>query len=490
MTLHCFLLLFLFLVNVVSYNWNSATRYVNSFKDSKFSRQTISSSRKEKQESQAVKRRKQLKVRKAVLAAGVNRHLSFRTTNSSNYESIISLYLRRSSSARKARKTKGINYNWFYYKDIVVRGRPVLEAISVIDNGMGGTIQETAQNYLQNSVSFYLSSCAQSSMVAYKELLSFDPRIKASLSCENLEFGFEIKKKDAKLHGSRLKEKTKNERTIFPVFLSSMLSSGEKKKKDLDFFIDRDKMDNFMLRSGSKDSNIGRKERLASLLSVIDSYINSIILDHSATDLLISCDGSAKYRYPSNQTDLCISGGISVIPFIPDTKEKHIDQQLIFRSLQPGLANPEVVSYHSITNHSLLFNVHPVSNLASSPLDSELMAFISSLIVANLFQQRLKLISAEKNITSNCCNLHFISDSRSLCRLFRLSNTINPSSVPEPSTYSSSSSTIFLVDLLKQQKLLLCRTMKSNLLTVSKGKLDLKWVRSHPENAVLSSPSR
>jgi hypothetical protein len=489
MKFHCLVLLFLLLVNVLSYNWNSVTRHVNSFKDSKFFRQTISSSRKEKQESQAIKRRKQVKAKKSIIAANVNRHLSFRTANSSNYESIISLYLRRSSFVRKTRKVcKGINFDWFYYKDIVVRGKPVFEAISVIDNEMGGTVEETAQNYLQTTVCSYLSS-SSSAMSAYKELLTFDPRIKASLSPENLEFGFEIKKKETKPTSIRpSKEQATKERTIFPFFLSSVLPSIEKKKKDLDFFIKSDKMDNFMLHNGGDSTKIGRKERFACFLSLIDNYIRNTILAHNVTELLIACDGSAKYRYPSTMTDLCISGGISMIPFFPGMKEK---ESIVFRSLPPVFPIPKNDSYLSLANHSLLFNVHPISNLASNPVDSELVAFISSLIIANFFQQRLKAISTEKNVTSLYCNLHFISDSRSLCRLFRLSNSTASSSVSSVEISSdNSSSTIYLIDLLKQQKFSLYQTINLTLSRGDKDRLVLKWIKGHPEKAVISSPSK
>ena len=356
------------------------------------------------------------------------------------------LVLRRKSKKTKLQQHKTVVSPWVFYKDIILRGEGIKEASNVITEESGGAVYENALELLKLQLREKLVEGNFSVGEAYSELLSFDPKVQTILDYRNLEYGFQIKQ-PMRVDGKQI-----------PKFLYDIINPIYPVSDDAN---DRSKL--MMELAEMEDIKTciepangltvnSENKRWANFQNVIDDFIVKSLIPLNITQLSVIFDGSAKYHDYKNQTDLCGSVGIVLLPMRRSNKKMNNKE-----------CSQTVENFLPFKNHSLFLQIYPVCNL-STPFEAEIIAGIAALGIVEIIADRMRAW----NGSLGKLEVQFNCDSRALVKAVRdiLDNHTGD---------SKRISTNSLIKIL-QTKL----NVLGNRLGLS---FNFKWIQGHPESA-------
>jgi hypothetical protein len=450
--------------------------------------------------------RKQLE-RKQLAEANEGRSISLKSITDPAGEAIFSLYLRRKpfTQLKPKPKKKVLGFNrqrtiiprWIYYKDIYIQEPSIGKSASFLSEEVGGTVEETAQNFIASKLRARIKESNISATNAYEQLIRYDPNVVNILEPKNIELGFQLKK--TSLFNGKAVPK------IFEEFLNPIFPLEVPKVVKRRSIMDLDNMESFNETENRNQSLSNRLVRIQNYKKEFELFINNTILPNNITSLLITIDGSAMFHDQTNQTDLCLSAGIWFVPLLPENRKamkKSIRNPTMRKTRVKTVKNcrndhiqpPSLLQFDFDTEEmssdsikmkhlplrksTLLFSQFPMQSWSQTPFDAELLAGLSGLYLTNLFLSLLQNHPLRKRLPMN---IQFRSDSRALVKVIR-------DSLKEEADGPLSSGDTWVQSLIKTQlKTLQHQLSAPNLPRKQPTPLqthgfEFKWVPAHPES--------
>jgi hypothetical protein len=452
--------------------------------------------------------RKQLE-RKQLAEANEGRSISLKSITDPSGEAIFSLYLRRKPFTQLTPKPKKkvLNSNrqrtiiprWIYYKDIYIQEPSIGKSASFLSEEVGGSVEETAQNFIAAKLRARIKEDNISATNAYEQLIGYDPNVVNILEPKNIELGFQLKK--TSLFNGKAVPK------IFEEFLNPIFPLEVPKVVKRRSIMDLGNMDSFNETANRNQSISNRLVRIQNYKKEFELFINNTIIPKNITSLLITVDGSATFHDQTNQTHLCLSAGIWFVPLLPESRKavkkstrnptmRKTKIKTVKNCRNDHIQPPSMLQFNFDTEETssdsvkmkhlplgkstLLFSQFPMQSWSQTPFDAELLAGLSGLYLANLFLSLLQNHPLRKRRLP--MNIQFRSDSRALVKVIR-------DSLTEEAVGQLSSGDTWVQSLIKTQLKTLQHQLNAPNLhrkhptpPLQTNGFEFKWFPAHPES--------
>jgi hypothetical protein len=429
----------------------------------------------------------------------VRRTLSPSIITDASIETILSLYIRRRVYRRQAsnwsisqKKSNSDNLRdlnsgkWIFYKDVLFKDPMISQLIVQLHQSNESTnVLQQLKDRLKGNL------CGAEGDVSpgvIKELFLFQPELKARLKTDNLELGFKLhvgsdiqtaRMADNPFEGVlnqllhlndfnvQLSERRRqlNTTDIIPIGSSEngpqivMTPYAQITPFPEIRFRSIYQFENESVAFGTEGLRFflnatAATAAMTNLIRTIDSFIEKVIAPNKIKNLLIASDGSGINYHEIGSTgqsklDTCSSAGIAFIP-IDTREERPVKPRYRFQKGQiinkartdPYSEDHEHQYYFNALSKALILSILPVGSLSHTPLDAEMIGAFSCLMVTNLILKRIRLFNKKKLLQRNRLKefrIHYISDSRSVIKVFRQNMETIYDSMPQMSTSHSES---------------------------------------------------